>query len=183
MSRIFGFEVLPAPFVIAHLQLSFHYFAEGQFHKANHTLISIGRTDHWLEEHLGLEWLLNRNVGEMLIQIELGNPDLALNRLHAIDRTLREQFPATPAAETSTPGTTVAAGGPYRYVLSYLALVRKIIHDPAVARTPAFAARVAELPSFPLEREDLQARSFYAWLRARMLGQPYYVALLEVGEL
>jgi tetratricopeptide (TPR) repeat protein len=166
----------------ARLQLSFHYFAEGKFQKANHTLISLGRTDHWLEQHLGLEWLLNRNLGEMLIQLELGNPDIALGRLQAIERSLREQFPATP--DPDLPDAPTVPGGPYRYVLSYLSLVRKIIDNPSAARTPAFAVLVDELPTFlPLEREDLQARSFYAWLRARMLGRPYYEVLLEVGEL
>ena len=167
----------------ARLQLTFHYFAEGLFHKANHTLMSIARTDHWLEQQLGLEWLLNRNLGEMLIQLELGNPDLALSRLHAFERTLREQFPAAPAPEAGAPETPATpAGGPYRYVLSYLALVRKIIDDPDAARRPDFAKKVAQLPSFlPLEREDLQARSFYAWLYARMLGRPYYEVLLEVA--
>ena len=67
-------------------------------------------------------------------------------------------------------------------MLSYLVLVRKIIDDPAAARHPDFAQKVAELPTFlPLEREDLQARSFYAWLYARMLGRPYYEVLLEVA--
>ena len=168
----------------ARLQLSFHYFAEGSFHKANQALISLGRTDHWLEQHLGLQWLLNRNLGEMLIQVELGNPDGALSRLHAVERALREQFPA-PAPDSDAAPTDAAPtgpGGPYRYVLSYLALVHALIDDPAAARRPAFAARVDGLPAFvPLEREDLQSLSFYAWLRARMLGRPYYEVLLEVA--
>ena len=209
---------LPLPDdLTARLQLTFHYFAEGAFAKANHTLLSIARTDRWLEQHLGLEWLLNRNLGEMLIQLELGHADLALVRLQAIERALREQFPATPApgAPAETPAAFAAlcaadgedgapvvaieaaasvlgpaspaaagspAGGPYRYVLSYLALVHRIIDDPAVARLASFAEKVAQLPNFlPLEREDLQARSFYAWLHARMLGRPYYEVLLEVA--
>ncbi len=167
----------------ARLQLTFHYFAEGAFPKANHTLMSIARTDHWLEQHLGLEWLLNRNLGEMLIQLEMGHADLALHRLQAIERALREQFPAAPAAEAPAPEAAASpAGGPYRYVLSYLALVRVILDDPAAARRPDFARHVARMPTFlPLEREDLQALSFYAWLRARMLGRPYYDVLLEVA--
>jgi hypothetical protein len=142
-----------------------------------------------------LEWLLNRNLGEMLIQFELGNPDLALSRLHAIERTLREQFPvatspeaglanAAPGSVPPEPGAPSPLGGPYHYVMSYLALVRKIIDDPAAARRPDFATRVENLPdSLPLQREDLQAISFYAWLRARMLGRPYYEVLLEVATL
>lgn len=208
---------LPVPDdLTARLQLTFHYFAEGAFAKANHALMGIARTDHWLEQHLGLEWLLNRNLGEMLIQLELGNTDLAQNRLQAIERTLREQFPATyapepepvpepeeaavesvapsgdGAAETADAAAATApappaveltpAGGPYRYVLGYLALVRKILDDPLAARRPEFAEKVAQLPDFvPLQREDLQARSFYAWLHARMLGRPYYEVLLEIA--
>jgi tetratricopeptide (TPR) repeat protein len=169
------------------LQLVFHYFAEGNFSKANRTLLQLGRTDHWLEEHLGLEWLLKKNMGEMLIQLELGNEDLALGRLKAIERGLVEQFPAVPASPGPADGPVAEptpAGGPYQFVLSYLDLVHDIINDPALAHRPAFAARVADFPAFlPSEREDLQAMSFYAWLRARMLGRPYYDVLLEVAEL
>ncbi|OGX81763.1 hypothetical protein [Hymenobacter glacialis] len=164
------------------LQLVFHYFAEGNFSKANHTLLRLGRTDHWLEEHLGMEWLLKKNMGEMLIQFELGHHDLALARLKAIERSLLERFPTDgPPADPAEPAHR---GGPYHFVLSYLALVRDIFTDPASALHPAFGARVEELPAFlPSEREDLQAMSFYSWLRARMLGQHYYEVLLDVAQL
>ena len=171
----------------AHLQLVFHYFAEGNFSKANQALLRIACTDRWLEEHLGLEWLVNKNMAEMFIQLELGHEDIALLRVKAIERSLCERFPAVPAEpeRAGTPATgAVPEGGPYRYILSFLELVQAIIVDPAAARRPAFAARVAALPTFiPLEREDLQALSFYAWLRARMLGQPYYEVLLSVSGL
>ena len=151
----------------ARLGLSFHYFAGSQFHKTNQILISIGRSDHWCEQQMGLEWVLNKNLGEMLTQLEMGNADLALNRLRAIERMVRERF---------------ADGGGYRYVLSFLSLVREIIDDPAMATQPAFAERVGQIPAFlPLEREDLQALSFYCWLRARMTGKTYYEVLLELA--
>ncbi|MBF9141336.1 tetratricopeptide repeat protein [Hymenobacter properus] len=163
----------------ARFQLSFHYFVEGKFAKANQSMLSLNRTDHWLEQHLGLEWMVNRNIGELLIQFELGNQELALTRLRAIERTLREQFPATPA-EGDTPAVPV--GGPYQAVLQYLSLVREVIEDPAIARRPDFGNRVFNMPNFlSSEREDLQVLSFYAWLRARTLGRPYYDVLLELA--
>jgi len=172
--------LLPADQLTARLQLSFHYFAEGKFHKANQTLISLDRTDHWLEQNLGLEWLLNHNLGEMLVQLELGNPDQALARLRAVERRLHEQFPAT---EATAEAAATPLGGPYQSVLSYMGFVREIIDDPAVARTPEFAARVARIPAFlSEEREDLQVISFYAWLKARVLGRPYYEVLLRLAE-
>lgn len=171
--------LLPADQLTARLQLSFHHFAEGSFAKANHTLISLDRTDHWLEQNLGLEWLLNHNLGEMLIQLELGNPDQALVRLRVIERRLHEQFPAA-AATAEAPPTPL--GGPYHTVLTFLGFVREIIGHPAVARTPEFAARVARIPAFlSEEREDLQVISFFAWLKARVLGRPYYEVLLRLA--
>ena len=154
----------------ARLGLAFHYFAEGKFQKTNQVLISIGRSDHWCEQQMGLEWMLNKNLGEMLTLLELGHSELALNRLRAIERTVRER---SPEAET----------GPYAYVLSYLVRVRDIIDNPAAATQPAFAEQVRQMPTFlPLVREDLQALSFYSWLHARMMGRPYYEVLLEVAS-
>ncbi|KUG08001.1 hypothetical protein [Solirubrum puertoriconensis] len=160
-------QLSPRDHLTARLGLGFHYFAEGQYQRTNQVLLTIGRSDHWCEEKMGVEWLLNKNLGEMLTQLEMGHHDVAAHRLRAIERLVRDRFGAD--------------GGAYRYVLSYLALVRDIIENPTAARQPAFAARVAEMPRFlPLEREDLQALSFYAWLRARMMNRPYYDVLVEL---
>ncbi|MDO7875172.1 hypothetical protein Q5H93_10550 [Hymenobacter sp. ASUV-10] len=158
----------------ARFQLSFHHFVEGQFAKANQALLSLGRTDHWLEQHLGLEWLINRNLGELIIQHELGHSDLALTRLKAIERGIRERFPATEEAPE---------GGPYQPVLRYLHLVHEIISEPDLVQQVDFATRVSQIPNFlTTQQEDLQVLSFYAWLRARVKGRPYYEVLLELAE-
>ncbi|WP_139925376.1 hypothetical protein [Hymenobacter sp. DG01] len=158
----------PRDQLTARLGLGFHYFAEGQFQKTNQALLGIGRTDHWCEQEMGVEWVLNRNMGEMLTQLELGNPDLALNRLRAIERLIKERFGPD--------------GGGYAAVLYYLQLVRDIVDEPELARTSAFAERAAQIPSFvPLEQEDLQALSFYSWLKARIQSRPYYEVLLELA--
>lgn len=163
-------------------QLTFHYFAEGKVAKANQTLLSLARTDHWLEQNLGLEWLLNRNIGEIIIQVELGNPELALNRLRGIERVLREQFPAVPA-DTAAGTEAIPVGGPYHPVLVYLSLVRELIESPDAPGNRDFVNRVSHVPAFlTQEREDLQVLSFYAWLSARTQGRPYYEVLLELAH-
>ena len=163
----------------ARLQLAFHQFAENQFAKANQSLISLNRSDNWLEHHLGLEWLLKKTMGEMLILFEMGHSDLALIRLKALERHLRERFPATEAT-AETPA--VPTGGAYRYVLFYLSMVREIFDNPAVAQQADFRFRMRQMPKMPAaESEDLQSQSFFAWLRARTEGRPYYQVLLEVA--
>lgn len=167
-----GREVVltPADQLTARLGLGFHYFAENQFAKTNQVLIGIGRSDHWCEQKMGVEWVFNKNMGEMLVQLELGNPDLALNRLRAIERGFRERF---------------GEGSPYQYVLRYLNLVRDLLDDPAAAAHSSFLARVEQMAdAVPLdsEREDLHAMSFYAWLKARALGRPYYDVLMELAR-
>ncbi|GAC1585753.1 MAG: hypothetical protein NVS3B25_00240 [Hymenobacter sp.] len=180
-SALRGPRPLPeADALTARLQLTFHYFAEGKFAQANQALLSLARTDHWLEQHLGLEWMLNRNIGELIIQVELGNPELALSRLRATERVLRDHFPGEPAATAGA--EPVPVGGPYHSVLVYLGLVRELIEGPVAAHRSDFAARVAHVPAFlAQEREDLQVLSFYAWLKARAVGRPYYEVLLELA--
>ena len=169
LEAVLRLPLSPREELTGRLGLGFHYFAEGQFQKANQTLQAIGRTDHYCEQEMGVEWVINRSMGEMLIQFELGNADLAHNRLRAIERLLKERF---------GPG-----GGGYASVLSYLQLVGELIDDPATARCPAFATRLHDIPSFvSLGQEDLQALSFYSWLRSQVTGQPYYSVLLELAH-
>ena len=81
------------------------------------------------------------------------------------------------------PTEAVPLGGPYYPVLIYLALVREFIEDPNAPHQATFVNRVKHVPPFlSQEREDLQVLSFYAWLRARTLGRPYYEVLLELAS-
>ncbi|SDY18894.1 hypothetical protein [Hymenobacter psychrophilus] len=168
LEAILRLRLTPREELTTRLGLGFHYFAEGQFQKANQVLQAIGCSDHFCEQEMGVEWVINRNMGEMLIQFELGNSDLAYNRLRAIERLVKERFGAD--------------GGGYAAVLCYLQLVGDIIDDPAAARAPAFADRMLQIPAFvPLEQEDLQALSFYSWLGSRVQARPYYTVLLELA--
>jgi len=153
----------------ARFGLGFHYFAEGQFQKTNRVLMSIGRTDRACEQLMGLEWVVMKNLGEMLVQLEMGNHDLALNRARAIERSLKERVEEGVSS--------------YHYVLTYLRLVREIIENPDVVKTAGFIEKVNQMPhALPEEREDLQVLSFFGWLRARIAGRPYYEILITMTE-
>lgn len=161
----------------ARLQLAFHYFAAADFAHANQLLTRLGYSDHWLEQHMGLSWLLAKNLSEMLVLAELHHDDLALDRLRSIERLVRERHP--------NPENSDAPGGPFRYVLAYLALVRQVLQHDELSSTQRQVLRntTEQLTALvPHRRDDLQARSFYAWLLARLSNRPFYPVLLEITD-
>ena len=151
----------------AQLGLSFNYFAQGAFSKANKVLQSINHSDKWCEGKMGREWTLKKNLGELLIQYELGNLDLVLNRIRSFERNFREllQEPA------------------YKNVRHYLQLIKHLIDHPDDVYRPDFVQNVENMLEFTsYESTDIQAMSFYAWLKSKMLRRPYYEVLLELTQ-
>jgi hypothetical protein len=116
---------------------------------------------------MGKEWLLKKHVGELIIQYEFGNLDLALDKVKSIQRCfeelLRQPF--------------------YRNACAFLQLLEQLILQPDAATRKAFLQQVEAVLEFvPAEREDLQAMSYYAWLKSKMVSRPYYHVLLELAN-
>ena len=151
----------------AQMGLSFNYFAQGAYSKANRVLMSIKRSDKWCEGKMGREWVLKKNLGELILQYELGNEDLVLNKIRAFERTYADLL-HEPV---------------YRNVKHYLQLIKYMLDQPEAIERPEFVQHVEETLEFTsFESTDIQAMSFYAWLKARMLRRPYYTVLLELAN-
>ncbi len=151
----------------AKLALSFSYFTQQAYGKANRVLMGIKRSDKWCEGKMGREWVLKKNLGELIIQFELGNTDLLLNKLRSIERVFKDLL--------QDPN--------YSNVNRYLALIKFLVDNPDAVTRPAFIQHVEETLEYTtFERTDIQAISFYAWLKAKMLSRTYYDVLLELGS-
>ncbi|GAB3536586.1 hypothetical protein GCM10027443_27290 [Pontibacter brevis] len=151
----------------AQLGLSFNYFAQGAYTKANRVLLSLNHSDKWCEGKMGREWTLKKNLGELIIQYELGNLDLVLNKLRAFERSYKELLQA-PA---------------YKNVRQYLQLIKHMVDFPEEVYRPEFVQSVENALEFTsFEDTDIQAMSFYAWLKSKMLRRPYYDVLLELAQ-
>lgn len=151
----------------AQLGLSFNYFAQGEFSRANRVLLGIKRSDKWCAGKMGREWVLKKNMGELILQFELGNEDLVLNKIRSFERTFHDllQEPA------------------YRNVRQYLLLLKNMADQPNAVESSAFFQQVEQSLEFEsFENTDIQAMSFYAWLKAKMLRRPYYDVLLELSK-
>jgi hypothetical protein len=151
----------------AQLGLSFNYFAQGAFTKANRVLMSIKRSDKWCEGKMGKEWVLKKNLGELILQYELGNEDLALNKIRSIERVFKD----------------LLIEPTYKNVKQYLQLIKYMLNHPEILDKPEFIQQVESSLEFTsFESTDIQAMSFYAWLKAKMLKRPYYTVLFELAN-
>ncbi|PSR53315.1 hypothetical protein AHMF7605_07115 [Adhaeribacter arboris] len=151
----------------AQLGLSFLYFAQKAYSKANRILLRQNHSDKWCEKVMGKEWVLKKNLGELIIQYELGNLDIALDIRKAITRNF----------------SSLLSMPVYKNVANFLWLVEQIIVQPHTVIGKNFNKQVEEnLDFLPAEQEDLHAMSYYAWLKSKMVNRDYYEVLLELAN-
>ena len=63
-----------------YLSLATFYFQKGDFKKARQLFSKFYHTDKWYIEKTGIEWVLKKNLIEILLHIELKNIDLIESR-------------------------------------------------------------------------------------------------------
>ncbi len=149
----------------ARINLAFCYFQRGDYARANRLMLQMGHSDRWNTKKMGREWTLKKNLSEIIIQYELGNVDLVLNKVRSIERNF-DGLLRSPV---------------YANVRTYLQFIRQLTDRPGAAADKAFSTKVDRAFRFlPVEQEDLQAMSFYAWLKSKMLKRDYYPVLLEL---
>jgi hypothetical protein len=147
-----------------HLNLAVYYFQQEEHSKANKILLHIHHTDKWCEKKMGREWLLRKNLIEMIIQFELGNDDIALNRIRSMERYFNDllKYPM------------------FLRVKTFIGFIKQYINDPMWVTSDDFKTFVDNnLQRLPVEQEDLQAMAFYCWLKSKMLKRNYYKVLVE----
>ncbi|MFM9985381.1 MAG: hypothetical protein ACKVOK_09135 [Flavobacteriales bacterium] len=147
------------------LNLSVYYFQAEEFKKANKTLIDIGHSDRWLEDKMGVEWRFKKNMIEVITQIELRHEDIALSKILSIEKHFALFFQQAAYARARI----------------FLSFIKRLVNQPEIISSKAFAEEVinAQL-AWPEEKEDLQAITFFAWLKAKMKKRNYYETLVEV---
>lgn len=141
------------------LNLVVYYFQAANFRKANRTMLKL---DHDREVHrtkMGMEWCFKKELIELIIHYELGNTERSLKMCDAILKDYKGMLDQ-------------ALYGRARVFIGFL---RRMIKNPNEVTTPEFRADVksAQL-AWPLQKEDVQAISFFSWLRSKMVDKPYY---------
>jgi hypothetical protein len=152
------------------LNLGLYHLYNKEPQMANKVWMSVAHTNKWLEKIMGIEWVLKKDLLEMIVQYDLGNDDIALSKIRSIERTY----------------DMIKGNEQYQRVLVYLQLCREIFMDPAIAKTKEFYDHVdVSFDWVPMQQEDLQAVMYYAWFKAQMTGEDRYEilqALIKVIE-
>ncbi len=147
------------------LNLAVYYFQAENYKMANKTIIDIGHTDGWLENRMGKEWRFKKNMIEIIIQCELGNEDIALTKIKAVEKLYKKFL----SQKT------------YSRAHIFLRFIKRVITDPMAVTSKEFAEQVKQANmGLPEDREDIQAITFFCWLKSKMLRRKYYAVLLEV---
>jgi hypothetical protein len=148
----------------ARLNLVTYYFYNNQFSEANKEILNLSHSNAWYEKRIGVEWVLKKELITALIQFEMGNDDISLNKIRSIERSLK-----------------IIKTTKYHRVKTYLSLIKEIIEEPHIATSVKFLDRVESAFNWiPMEQEDLQAVIFYAWLKSKMINKSHYNTLLEL---
>ncbi|WP_282136579.1 hypothetical protein [Seonamhaeicola maritimus] len=148
-----------------HLSLIMFYFQKREFKKALHIFSKFYHTDKWYIEKAGIDWVLKKNLTEILLHIELGNIDLVESRLLSFQRHYNKHLKASNQNRAIT----------------FIELVKQFYKTPEEVTSDSFKATVKN--SFEwvsAEREDIFVMSFYAWLKSKMTKQPIYKTTLEI---
>lgn len=150
-----------------YLSLITFYFQKKDFTKAHNLFSKFYHTDKWYTEKAGTEWVIKKNLIDILLQIELENIDLIESRMLSFKRN----------------HSNYLKGIGQERVLIYLGLVDSYYRNPKRVSSEAFKLKVEN--SFEWvdkEQEDIFVMSFYAWLKSKMDNDDLYKTTLELIE-
>ncbi|OOQ61549.1 hypothetical protein [Mucilaginibacter pedocola] len=121
------------------------------------------RTDAWYEKHMGMLWIIRKNLMEILVQAQFGNIEPAMSRLNSFRRRYNKYLVKTSEQR----------------VLQFLKLVEKHLMKPDLIHEAAYRKSVLGL----LDTEgsnDIFTLNFIAWLIARWEKKTAYEIALGI---
>lgn len=146
------------------LNLVVYLFQQEKYSEALRTLVQFEHNDSWYSKRMGTEWIMRKNLIELLTHFEKGNTDLALLKIQTFKKNYKKvlELPI------------------YTRIKTFLGFIQDCIDKPHWVASNSYFEHVDKtLERWPLESEDLQAMAFYCWLKSKMLKKPYYFVLVE----
>lgn len=151
-----------------HLGLSTFYIQGDRFKDAQQIFSKFYHTDKYYESKAGKDWVIKKNLIEIILHIELNNINLVESRLLSFKRNYFKYLKQINQHRAIT----------------YLSFIELYYKNPSQLVTDKFKAKVEN--SFEWvgkEKEDIFVMSFYAWLKSKMENKPLYKTTLEMVQL
>lgn len=148
-----------------HLSLTMFYFQKDEFKKAHTLLSKLHHSDKWYSKKIGVEWVINKNLMEILLHIELKNIDLVESKLLSFKRA---HFKYLKDIQQDR-------------VITYLGIIETYFKKPEIVNSLDFKHTIeTSFEWTPSKREDIFVMSFFAWLKSKMKNQNLYTTTLNL---
>ncbi|ARV05806.1 hypothetical protein BTO04_03430 [Polaribacter sp. SA4-10] len=141
------------------------YFQKADIKAASKLFSKFYHTDKWYIDKIGIDWLIKKNIIEILLQIDLGNVDIVDSRLLSFKRSYFDYL------ENINQNR----------VISFIKLVEIYYKNPEIVNNSSFFEKVkTSFDWIEKDKEDIFIMSFFAWLKAKMTKQEMYLVILDL---
>lgn len=147
------------------MNLGIYHFYEENYSACLRLLNSFEHTDTWYKNHMGIEWLLKRDLMTVLLHNDSGDKDLAESKILSIERKYTQLF------EQSR----------YKRVKAFLSIIKQVVYNEGLLDLAELERKVeVSWEWVPYEEKDLQAMMFFAWLRGKIINSSFYDSLVDL---
>lgn len=148
-----------------HLSLLMFYFQKEDFIKAKSVLSKFYHTDQYYIEKAGIDWVIKKNLAEILLYVELGEDDLLYSRLKSFKRKY----------------TTYLKQINQTRILTFVNYAERLYQNPESSKSADFSTKLkSTFESNTIHKEDIFVISFYAWLKNKTEGNKLYNTTLNL---
>ncbi|MEH6535433.1 MAG: hypothetical protein V7719_03500 [Psychroserpens sp.] len=148
-----------------HLGLVMFYIQKADFKNAKTIFSKFYHTDKYYIEKAGKEWIIKKNLAEIILYIELGEFNLAESRLLSFKRSYFNYLKQINQVR----------------VITFIKLVESYFKNPEQVNSGKFKDKVENAFTWVDEKqEDIFVMSFYAWLKSKMENKSLYQTTLAL---
>ncbi|WP_299338123.1 hypothetical protein [uncultured Psychroserpens sp.] len=148
-----------------HLSLVMFYIQKSDFKNAKSIFSKFYHTDKYYIEKAGKEWVIKKNLAEIILFIELEDLDLVESRLSSFKRSYFEYLKQINQDR----------------VITFIKLIEFYFKNPEEVTSEKFKNKVEHAFDWIDEKqEDIFVMSFYAWLKSKMESKPLYQTTLKL---
>lgn len=150
-----------------YLALIVFYFQKGDIKNAYKLVSKLYHTDAWYTEKAGKEWVLKKNLIEIMLLADLNKFDLFENRLRRFKRNFKSYLKEIKLDK----------------VLIFLRHLEFYYYQPKEFTSEEYVKKMKQsFSDIDIKTEDIIVMSFFAWLKSKLTKKPIYGITLSFME-